>query len=154
MLQRLILMRHGHSPTLAEAGVHDDRMRPLSTGGRRDVDRMAAELLRRGVKPQLILHSPILRAAQTAEELAKTLAAHSARCIALDNTLPPDEALEGMRETAGKAQEIIAVGHQPQIGEIASALTKGIYEVRPAGVVAIAMGPAPKLLWALNADEI
>jgi phosphohistidine phosphatase len=155
-MKRLYLMRHGHAPTTSEAGVAKDALRPLSEQGRGDARRMAVEILKRGGKPVLILHSPLTRAVQTARAVADVLKPASGVEMfdALDNTLPADEAVEALRERGGDAAEILAIGHQPQIGEIASLLTERPYEIRPAGLVAVDLGESPACAWSLNADEL
>ncbi len=143
-------MRHGHAPTTSEAGVAKDALRPLSEQGRGDARRMAVEILKRGGKPVLILHSPLTRAVQTARAVADVLKPASGVEMfdALDNTLPADEAVEALRERGGDAAEILA------IGEIASLLTERPYEIRPAGLVAVDLGESPACAWSLNADEL
>jgi phosphohistidine phosphatase len=147
-------MRHGHSPTPAEAGVKSDALRPLSDAGRRDARLMAAEIVKRGGRPSLVLHSPLLRAAQTASLAALELKASGETFAPLDNTLPAPEVLAALERRAASVDELLAVGHQPQIGELAGLLTGGIFEIRPAGLVAVEWTPQPRLLWTLNADEL
>jgi phosphohistidine phosphatase SixA len=153
-VKRLYLMRHGHAPSPADAGVKTDALRPLSEKGRRDARRMAEEIVKRGGKPALVLHSPLLRAVQTAQAAAAVLKTEALSFPPLDNTLPPDAALERLRARAGAADDVLAVGHQPQIGEIATLLTADIYEIRPAGIVAVEFGPEARLLWSSNVDEL
>jgi phosphohistidine phosphatase len=155
-MKRLYLMRHGHSPTTSEASVAKDALRPLSERGRRDARRMAEEILKRGGKPGLILHSPLVRAVQTARAVADALkpAAGPEMFEALDNTLSADEVIEALRERGGDADEVLAIGHQPQIGEVASLLAGMPFEIRPAGLVALNLGASPSLAWSLNADEL
>ena len=145
----LYLMRHGHSPLREECGVRTDALRPLSERGRRDAERAAAEILRRGGRPSLILHSPLLRAVQTAAAAAQTLGLAPEPFAALDNTLPPAEALEALRVRAASAPEVLAVGHQPQVGEIASLLTGATLEFRPATLVALELSARARALWTL-----
>jgi phosphohistidine phosphatase len=154
-MKRLILMRHGHSLSPGEAGVGSDALRPLSEKGQRDVPRMAAELKRREGKPALILHSPLRRAAQTAALAAEALEGVAPEVFTpLDNTLPPDQVLAHLAERAGKAAAVLAVGHQPQLGELAAVLARAVLDIRPGGVVALELGAAPKLLWSLNPEEL
>ena len=147
-------MRHGHAPTPAESGVKTDALRPLSDGGRRDARRVAEELLRRGGRPSLILNSPLVRAAQTAAAAAAALETPAETFVPLDNTLPPEEALAALQKRAGAAEEVLAIGHQPQLGEIVGLLADVVLEIRPAGLVAFEWAPEPRLLWWLNADEL
>lgn len=153
-MKRLFLMRHGHAPTTHEAGVARDELRPLSAKGRADARAMALELARRGGKPALILHSPLLRAAETAKAAGEALKVRPQALQALDNTLPPEEALAALDARADGAEDLLAVGHQPQIGEIAAYLTEAVLDVRPAGLIAVERGSPPRLLWAVNVDEL
>lgn len=154
-MKRLYLMRHGHSPTTMEAGVSKDALRPLSDRGRADARWMANELARRGCAPALILHSPLLRAVQTAAEMATVLKPAGGREVfaALDNTRPADEVEAELAARAASVDEVLAVGHQPQIGEIISLLGKDTFEMRPATIVAIELSPEPRVLWALSPEH-
>ena len=147
-------MRHGHSPSASESGVKSDALRPLSDQGRDDSRRMAAEVARRGGQPALILHSPLLRAVRTAEAAADVLKTQARVFAPLDNTLPPQEALELLKDRAAEADDVLAVGHQPQLGEIAALLTGAVLDIRPACVVALELEPQPRLLWTANVDEL
>lgn len=154
-MKRLYLMRHGNALSPGEAGVATDALRPLSDKGRRDVPRMAAELKRREGKPALILHSPLRRAAQTAQLAAEALEGALPEAFTpLDNTLAPDQVLEHLEQRAGKAAAVLAIGHQPQLGEIAAVLARAVLEIRPGGVVALELGASPKLLWSLNPEDL
>jgi phosphohistidine phosphatase len=154
-MKRLYLMRHAHSPTTMEAGVAKDALRPLSDLGRENARWMAAELARLGCAPSLILHSPLLRAVQTAAEVASILKPASGReaFAPLDNTLPAEEVEREIVKRAASTAEVLAVGHQPQIGEIALLLGKTSFEMRPATIVAIEFSPEPRVLWALSPER-
>lgn len=154
-MKRLYLMRHGHSPTTMEAGVPKDALRPLSDAGRQDARRMAAELARLGCAPGLILHSPLLRAVQTAAEMSSVLKPSGGREVfaALDNTRPAEEVEIALAARGSAVDEVLAVGHQPQIGEIAALLAKASYEFRPATIVAIEFSPEPRVLWARSPER-
>lgn len=154
-MKRLYLMRHGHSPTTMEAGVSKDALRPLSDLGRENARRMAAELVKLGCAPGLILHSPLLRAVQTAAEVASVLKPSGGREVfeALDNTKPAEEVEIAIAARSAGVDEVLAVGHQPQIGEIAALLAKTSLEFRPATIVAIELSPEPRLLWAISPEH-
>lgn len=152
-MKKLYLMRHGHSPTSAEAGVKTDAQRPLSDKGRADARRVAEALIKRGARPALILHSPLLRAVQTAAAAAAALKCPAESFVPLDNTLHPQDVIAALRERAADFDEVLAIGHQPQIGEVAALLTGETFEFRPAGLVAVEDGSAPRALWSLGAEE-
>lgn len=148
-MKRLYLMRHGHAPTAAEARVGTDALRPLSEKGAADAARCAADIAARGGRPDLILHSPLRRAVQTAAAVAAVLKpARGTELFApLDNSLPADEVLAALLARGNEASEVLAIGHIPQLAELATSLTKALYEIHPAGVVAVELEPKPRLLW-------
>lgn len=151
-MKRLYIMRHGHSPTTTEAGVSKDFLRPLSDLGRADARAMTAELLRRGGAPGLILHSPLLRAVQTAAEASSVLkpAGGVISFDPLDNSRPSDEVARELAARAASVEEVLAIGHQPQIGEIATLLADEVFEFRPATIIALELSPALRVLWAIS----
>lgn len=154
-MKRLFLMRHGSALSTSEAGVGADALRPLSDKGMRDVPRMAAELARREGAPGLILHSPLKRAVQTAALAAQALKGAAAEPFTpLDNTLPPDQVLESLQARGKSSDAVLAVGHQPQLGELASLLARALFDIRPGGIVALELGASPRLLWSLNPEEL
>lgn len=155
-MKRLYLMRHGQSPSTTESGVAKDALRPLSEKGRADARRIAAELTRRGAAPTLILHSPLIRAVQTATELAALLnpSGGSEVFAALDNTRPAEEV---EREIAARAEghdEVLCVGHQPQIGEVITLIGRALVEMRPATIVALELSATPRILWSLDPEQL
>lgn len=154
-MKRLYLMRHGHSPTPAEAGVSKDALRPLSERGRDDVRRMAAELKRRGGAPGLILHSPLLRAVQTAAEAASVLEPSSGAQVyaPLDNTRSAEEVAAELAERGAEVDEVLAIGHQPQVGEIAALLGRVLVEMPPATIVALELTPVARILWTASPEN-
>lgn len=151
-------MRHGHSPSAAEAGVPGDFERPLSQAGREEAGLMARELARRGARPALILHSPLVRAAQTAREAALWLKPpQGVEAFApLANELGAEELAVELERRAGGLAEVMAVGHQPQLGELTRHLSRSSFPFRPAGAVTIEVkaGAPAALLWCCNPEEL
>ena len=136
-------MRHGLSPSAADAGVEFDALRPISERGRADARRTAQEIAKRGGRPGLILHSPLTRAVQTAAAVAEVLkpARGTASFAPLDNTRPAEEVFTELTARTDGVDEVLAIGHQPQIGELAAMLTETRLDFRPAGLAVIAPGP-------------
>jgi phosphohistidine phosphatase len=147
-------MRHGHSPTPSEAGVPTDALRPISERGRDDALRAAAAVRERGHRPALVLHSPLLRARQTAEAVAKALGAPAEEFPALDNTLPAEEVAAALEERGAGVAEVMAVGHQPQVGELAALIGRQLVDFKPAGLAVLELEPAGRLLWSASPDEL
>ena len=155
---KLYLLRHGHSPNAGDAGVAADFYRPLSDLGRSDVRRSVERLLARGARPTLILHSPLLRAAQTAGEARELLkpARGVEAFMPLSNSMAAPELFAALQRRLKGVPESLIVGHQPQLGELAAFLSNNILELRPAGIIAIEVrGKADaSILWAGNPDTL
>ncbi|MDE1975893.1 MAG: histidine phosphatase family protein [Elusimicrobia bacterium] len=150
----IYLLRHGHALSAQEAGVATDAERPISELGKAEIKSSMDELLRRGGRPELILHSPLLRARQTAEIANAALPKpHALRLYEpLGNVLTAEE-LEPLLKKEGRGlDQILAVGHQPQLGELASLFSGRNFEIRTGGLVAIEAGEtgAMQALWSYN----
>ena len=65
---KLWLARHGEAADTGHAS--SDHARQLTDLGRRQVSQLTRWLLEREEAPELILHSPLVRARQTAETIA------------------------------------------------------------------------------------
>lgn len=152
---KLYLLRHGHAPSSADAGVKDDFHRPLSEMGRQHVRRTIAELSNKGGMPTLILHSPLQRAVETAGIAATLLRPAQGPELfpPLKNELPPEDLLAALQLRCKEVSEVLAVGHQPQLGELAAHLTGKIFDLRPGGLIALELTRA-RLLWTCNPEDL
>lgn len=122
----LFLIRHAH----AGAG-EPDEARPLSERGREEARTLADLLAKHDEPPALVLTSPLLRARQTAEEVAHATSAE----LRVEPALAPGTTLEALRETIGdETRAVAAVCHQPDCSEIASELTGADPGFPPGGV--------------------
>jgi len=117
-------MRHGSSPSALAAGVDSDFLRPLSDQGRAEAKEAAQLLSQNGVSFDLILSSPLLRAAQTAEVLGELLHVPVASLPALDGSFGPSELWNVLLPSFSRYDCLIAVGHQPVMGFLAGALLR------------------------------
>ena len=127
---QLYLVRH------AEAASGDpDELRPLTQEGRAAARELAQRLAAEGVRPDAVLTSPLLRARETAAELARPAGLEAEP----DDRLAPGASPEDVRAAAGeRGQIVVVVGHQPDCGKIAAALIGGAEPAfPPAGMVAI-----------------
>jgi phosphohistidine phosphatase len=122
---RLYLVRH------AEAAPGDpDELRPLTSKGREQARALGARLRNEDASPSVVLTSPLLRARQTGAELAKALEVESEP----DERLAPGASVDDVRDAVeGRGDQVIVVGHQPDCGQIAAALTGGPEPRFPAG---------------------
>jgi phosphohistidine phosphatase len=114
---QLYLCRHGEA--VDAGGDISDEMRWLTVGGRQEVARVGELLRAQGDIPSLILTSPLVRAVQTAAELA--LAVGYDRAVEVLPALAPKGRLgEVLRDLEGygpQFKSVFLVGHEPQMGE-------------------------------------
>lgn len=115
----LYLLRHAHALDVGEAGVETDEERPLSDEGVRGVADLAAALRRYGVTFDAVYSSPLRRAAQTAEELTRHL---SGPAVTTAEQLAPGWSPKklGRHLLAAEGEELLLVGHEPEIGRLAA----------------------------------
>ena len=110
---RVFLVRHAQ----AAPGEPDD-LRPLTPAGR-EVARSLADTLA-GVQPEAVVSSPLLRARETAAPIA----AAAGVAAETDERLAPGATLDGLRAAlAGRGATVVAIGHQPDCGQIVLELT-------------------------------
>jgi len=118
---QLYLIRHAH----ALEG-DDDAARPLSGKGRAQVKRVAAFLRTSGAfAPAEIWHSPLVRARQTAELLARRLTLGAPRRAVAGLTPEGDPRLM-VRRLAREERALALVGHDPHLSALASLLVAGV----------------------------
>ena len=114
------LVRHGIAEDWPESG--RDRDRRLTEQGRSRLKHSGRGLKKLGVKPDVILTSPFLRAAETAAILAETLnRPNSLQTVELLQSGGGSE--EHIRELLDdQANEVMIVGHQPEMSLMAEEL--------------------------------
>ena len=141
-MNEIVLLRHGRALSTREAGVHTDAERPLSSLGEKEVLETAAHLKRTGFSPALIIHSPYLRAARTAELAATVFSGASLRAAAELSDGPSTAALDILIDAASQpGAAVLAVGHQPMLGAIAGVLSGcPPLDLAPAGFARIKPG--------------
>lgn len=123
---RLYLVRHAEA-----APGEPDELRRLTPSGRaaaRDLGRRLAE----EEPPDAVLASPLLRARETAEEIARAAGV----AVQPDDRLSPGATAKDVLDAvAGRGERVIVVGHQPDCGRIAVALGASVEPAfPPAGV--------------------
>jgi phosphohistidine phosphatase SixA len=121
---RLFLVRH------AEAAPGDpDDLRPLTPSGREAARALGERLAAH--RPDAVVTSPLLRARETAGLIARACGLGAEA----DDGLAPGATAESLRAAvAGRGDTVVAVGHQPDCGEIALALTGREARFPPGGV--------------------
>src|SRR5688500_3230980 len=100
---RLLLVRHAK----ADPGSPDE-LRALSAAGREQARALAERLS--GEQPAVVLSSPLLRARETADAIARAAGAP----LRIDDRLAPGATAAAMLEALeGAGDTVVAVGHQP-----------------------------------------
>jgi phosphohistidine phosphatase len=111
---RLLIVRHAE----AAPGTPDE-LRTLTSEGLEQARALGRRLRSEGVRPDAILTSPLLRARQTATALGLGEPA-------IDERLGPGASPDDVRDAAaGRGETVLVVGHQPDCGRAAAALTGG-----------------------------
>ena len=124
---RLFIVRHAE----AALGEPDD-LRPLTEAGREQARRLGQRFADDGIQPDAVLSSPLLRARETAAEIAKAVGV----AVEADERLAPGAAPDDVRAAAsGRGETVVVVGHQPDCGLIAAAIGGGPAPEFPAGGV-------------------
>jgi phosphohistidine phosphatase len=114
---QLVIVRHAEA-----ASGEPDELRPLTPEGREVARALGQRLARDGFRPDAVLTSPLLRARETAQELARPVGVEPEP----DERLAPGATPEGVRAAIQERGEtVVVVGHQPDCSRIAAALTGG-----------------------------
>ena len=112
---RVHLLRHAHAGDAFE-WIGDDDLRPLTKKGRRQCERLGAFLEAHGVRPDVIVSSPLVRAQQTAEIVAATLGMTVRTDARLGSGFGKSE-LWSLLDELG-AREPMFVGHDPDFSSL------------------------------------
>jgi phosphohistidine phosphatase len=129
---RLYLVRHAEA-----APGEPDELRPLTAEGREQARALGEQLRADEVQPSAVLTSPLLRARETGGELSRALDVQTEP----DDRLAPGASIDDVRAAvAGRGDEVIVVGHQPDCSQIAAALTGSEPAFPPAGLAVLELG--------------
>ena len=157
----LYLIRHAEALPLGEAGITEDDNRPLTPHGEEEAKTVAAGLHRKGITLGAIVHSPLLRARQTADAMLRNLPEPAPALEVCE-----DLAFGGKRRKVSKfindlgVDKIALVGHQPDLGQFAAWLIgskKARIDIAKAGVAHITCDPKAgkgdgTLVWLVSPD--
>lgn len=108
MPTQIIAIRHAKPES---EGYAEDALRPLSDEGRIIQRKVCQEMLESGIKIDRILHSPLLRAQQTAEIIAEIFDAPLTPEPALGNAFDGERLFTAIPE----GESIALVGHEPTL---------------------------------------
>jgi phosphohistidine phosphatase len=115
----LYLLRHGVAIDREDPECPPDPERFLTREGVEKTRQVARGLRKLGVKPDLILSSPLVRAVQTAEIAAAELSYPKEKIRRTELLEPDGDPAELMKEISGwKKEEVLCAGHAPQLDEM------------------------------------
>ena len=131
---KLWLARHGEAEDPDRAAA--DFGRELTDLGRRQVSQLTRWLLEREEAPELILHSPLVRARQTAEAIASEVGSEAV--LLEERLLAPGistaSLLQRLRDSG--SQRIVCVGHQPDMSRCLAEMIGGGRHLNSPGTIA------------------
>jgi len=145
----LFIIRHAWAGKHGDPAFPDDSLRPLTDEGRRRFARMVEALVPRGLTPQLIVTSPMLRCVQTAEILAEALG-EKTKVVPRKELLPggdPKHLLAWTAEHASGLEQIAWVGHAPDVGYLVAAsigLENGWLDLKKGAIAATGFPESPE----------
>jgi phosphohistidine phosphatase len=142
----LYFLRHGEADWPNWNKPDDER--PLTKRGKKEMREVAKFLDRLKARPDLIVTSPLPRAAETAEIAADYLKAK----LRKDELLAPGFGMKNVGAVLKRhrARVLMLVGHEPDFTNIISGLTGGSVKLSKAGVALLDIDPEAqegKLLW-------
>ncbi|MCC9137176.1 SixA phosphatase family protein [Pontibacter silvestris] len=137
-MKTLYILRHAKSSWKFEG--LSDQDRPLNKRGRSDAPLMGLELASRGVKPDLIVSSPAVRALTTATLIGKEMDYDPDDIIVDERIYGADknDLLEVVQKTPAEANSLILVGHNESLSEFANMLSpEPVASLPTAGIVGL-----------------
>jgi phosphohistidine phosphatase len=156
----IVIIRHA---TAEEKGIKGDEDRKLTREGRFEAQTTAKALSALAVKPDKILTSPLVRARETADILAKELGAEVEVLELLAPPGDPKEALNDLEEFERQGVScLVLVGHNPSlqefIGYFICANTAVRIDLTKAGAAGLSYNPheqaQPTLDWLLRKKQL
>lgn len=123
-MKHLYIMRHAEAEDAKAGG--DDTQRALTKKGKKAARAMGRWMAARGISPEVIATSPLKRATQTATAVRKKLDGPDLLTIQeLDGECSAKELAVALMPVFERADQVLVVGHQPQLGQFVSLLATG-----------------------------
>lgn len=118
----LFVLRHGEAGK--RLGTGNDAERSLTVAGQKEVEEVAESLTEMNVKLDFIVTSPLKRALQTAEIVARTLKVKNNSLEEWDELKPEGNRQDLYRKLSRFKQEssVMVVGHEPYLSTMISEL--------------------------------
>lgn len=123
----LYVLRHGVAGERDARAYPDDGQRPLTPKGIKRMTLQVKGLNSIGIRPDLTLTSPLIRAIQTAEIVVKDMAGCGKLDVS-DSLVPwaePSEILEELGTLPPTIGSVMIVGHEPHLSRVVSLVATG-----------------------------
>jgi phosphohistidine phosphatase len=123
----IYILRHGIAVMRNDLDAENDAERPLTPKGKRQLRQTAAAMKTMGLRFDLILSSPYLRAKQTAEMVANSLKLQKKLTFS-DELTPggnPRALIQQLNAARPKPDAVLLVGHEPYLSRLIGLLTTG-----------------------------
>lgn len=137
----LYLVRHGIAVDRTDPKCPPEPERPLTAKGVQKTRSAALGLKELGVKPDVLIASPYVRAAQTAEIFAEALGFPTSKIRVSDALKPAANPADIVKEISHlKAKEVMCFGHAPHLDQLIAQLVgaRGVFtELKKAGVASL-----------------
>lgn len=121
---KLYILRHGDAGVRGDSAYPNDDERPLSSKGIKRTEELARQLKRWKIEFDVIMTSPLVRARETAEIVARGL--REKDLVVLSEQLAPSGDLTKLVQEVNAMlptpQSVLWVGHEPSLGHIISRL--------------------------------
>ncbi len=156
---KLYIVRH--AAAIERTAEVPEEQRYLTPEGRAFIRKTARTMVEKKVNPDLILTSPLIRAVQTADILAEALSYAGPLHVA--DELSPGFGMAALRkvlDTFPAVQELVLVGHEPDLsGVIASLLDLPGFNLKKGVAVKLCIEPASlhvpaTLKWAAEGKKL
>lgn len=134
----LYVVRHGIAVDRTDPKSPPEAERPLTAKGVQKTRAAALGLKELGVKPDVLITSPYVRAAQTAEIFAEALGFATSKIRVTDALKPAANPSDIVKEISHlRAKELMCFGHAPHLDQLVAQLVgaRGVFtELKKAGV--------------------
>jgi len=155
---QLFIIRHGHANWPHWEG--RDEERPLTPEGERLTRAEGEALARRGLKPDLILHSPFVRTAQTARLIAEGLGGLDR--LQKSNFLQPGfnyKRLTKLLSEYAERETLMLVGHAPDVADVVEKLTGKVVQFKTGAIAQVQIesledAPPGALVWSASVEDL
>jgi phosphohistidine phosphatase len=159
---KIFIFRHGEAVPKNDPAVASDPERVLVEEGIRRTRQSAEGLQKLGITPEIIFTSPWIRAKQTADIVGEVLGLPGVQEM---DELAGDRSVEDVMRALSKQKygEIMLVGHEPLLGDIAAyllSLSTGMQlDLKKSGACAVEVERIPPkspgmLLWMMSAKQL